>query len=194
MTGKTSMVRGFGSKLVRRGVLGLVAGAIALSVAPAVAGGKFVFANSSAYDTMDPQAVFDVGRVAYRLNLYDGLMRWLDNPPKLTNWLAESYTISDDGRKYVFNLHKGAKFHDGSEIEAKDVVYSMDRILALKKGAASLFINSIKPGTTKALDRHTVEFNLNSPSAIFLATVPEVHVLNSDLVKKHEKDGDWGSA
>ena len=80
------------------------------------------------------------------------------------------------------------------EIEAKDVVYSMDRILALKKGAASLFINSIKPGTTKALDRHTVEFNLNSPSAIFLATVPEVHVLNSDLMKKHEKDGDWGSA
>ena len=199
MTGKTLMVRGFGSKLVRRGVLalatpGLVAGALALSAVPALAGGKFVFANSSAYDTMDPQAVFDVGRVAYRLNLYDGLMRWLDNPPKLTNWLAESYTISDDGRKYVFKLHKGAKFHDGSEIEAKDVVYSMDRILALKKGAASLFINSIKPGTTKALDRHTVEFNLNSPSAIFLATVPEVHVLNSDLMKKHEKDGDWGSA
>ena len=47
MTGKTLMVRGFGSKLVRRGVLalatpGLVAGALALSAVPALAGGKFV--------------------------------------------------------------------------------------------------------------------------------------------------------
>ena len=40
----------------------------------ATAGGKFVFANSSAYDTLDPHAVFDVGRVASRINLYDGPM------------------------------------------------------------------------------------------------------------------------
>ena len=97
--------------------IALAAGTVALSPVTANAGGKFVFANSSAYDTMDPQAVFDVGRVAYRLNLYDGLMRWLDNPPKLTNWLAESYSISDDGKTYTFKLSKGAKFHDGSEIE-----------------------------------------------------------------------------
>ena len=164
------------------------------AAAPSSAKNKFVFANASAYDTMDPHAVFDVGRVAYRLNLYDGLMRWLDNPPKLNLWLAESYDISDDGKKYTFKIRGNAKFHDGSPVEAKDVVYSMDRILALKKGAASLFVNSIKPGTTKALDAKTVEFNLTKPSAIFLATVPEIHVLNSDLVKKHEKDGDWGSA
>ncbi len=173
--------------------LGILA-ASAIASAPASAKNKFVFANSSAYDTMDPHAVFDVGRVAYRLNLYDGLMRWLDNPPKLNLWLAESYKISDDGKKYTFKLRKGIKFHDGSEMEAKDVVYSMDRILALKKGAASLFVKSVAPGSTKAVDKYTVEFNLNSPSAIFLATIPEVHVLNSDLVKKNAKDGDWGSA
>ena len=74
------------------------------------------------------------------------------------------------------------------------MVYSMERVLALKKGAASLFVKVIKPGTTKAVDRHTVSFNLTKPSAIFLATVPEIHIMNSDLLKKHEKDGDWGSA
>ncbi|MGI9336461.1 MAG: ABC transporter substrate-binding protein [Gammaproteobacteria bacterium] len=154
----------------------------------------FKFANSSAYDTMDPHMVFDVGRVAYRLNLYDGLMRWLDNPPQLNPWLAQSYEISDDGLRYKFKLRDGAKFHDGTAVEAKDVVYSMDRILALKKGASSLFSDNIAPGSTKALDARTVEFNLNTPSAIFLATVPEVHVVNSDVVKQHESDGDWGSA
>ena len=162
-------------------------------ISDASAKDKFVFANSSAYDTMDPHAVFDVGRVAYRLNLYDGLMRWLDNPPELKPWLAESYTVSDDGLKYTFKL-RDAKFHDGSPVEAKDVVYSVDRILALKKGAASLFIGTVEPGSTKALDARTVEFNLTKPSAIFMATIPEAHVLNSDLVKKHHQGDDWGAA
>jgi peptide/nickel transport system substrate-binding protein len=181
--------------LIRPGAVCVVAALLGLSTVPmdAAAKDKFVFANSSAYDTMDPHAVFDVGRVAYRLNLYDGLMRWLDNPPKLNPWLAESYTISDDGLKYTFKL-ADAKFHDGSPVEAADVVYSIERILALKKGAASLFLGTIEPGTTKAVDARTVEFNLNKPSAIFLATVPEIHVVNADLVKKNEKDGDWGSA
>ena len=182
-------------KLLQAAALSVIAGVFALC-APAMdaqAKDKFVFANSSAYDTMDPHMVFDVGRVAYRLNLYDGLMRWLDNPPQLQPWLAESYTISADGLKYEFKLAT-AKFHDGSPVEANDVVYSIERILALKKGAASLFDKSIAPGSTKALDARTVQFTLTEPSAIFLATVPEIHVLNADLVKQHETDGDWGSA
>ncbi|MBV40385.1 MAG: ABC transporter substrate-binding protein [Alphaproteobacteria bacterium] len=182
--------------LAKTALLSGLALGLAFTAAPtheAEAKDKFIFANSSAYNTMDPQALFDVGRVAYRLNLYDGLMRWLDNPPKLNLWLAESHKISSDGKKYTFKL-KDAKFHDGSPVEAKDVVYSTERILALKKGAASLFVKVLKPGTTKAVDPKTVEFNLVKPSAIFLATIPEIHIMNSDLMKKHEKGGDWSSA
>ena len=71
---------------------------------------------------MDPHAAFDVGRVAVRLNLYDGLYRWLDNPPVLNPWLAESHTVSPDGLTYTFKLRSGAKFHDGAEVTADDVV------------------------------------------------------------------------
>jgi len=56
---------------------------VVLTAAPAPAQTRFVFANESPYDTLDPHAAFDVGRVAVRLNLYDGLYRWLDNPAKL---------------------------------------------------------------------------------------------------------------
>ena len=126
------------------------------------------FCQFLSYDTLDPHVIYDVGRVASRLNMYDGLMRWLDNPPKLTPWLAESYNISADGKTYTFKLRKGATFHDGSPVEAKDVVYSIERILALKKGAFSLFSKSIEPGSTKAPDGHTVVFNLKSASSIFL--------------------------
>ena len=157
------------------------------------AGGKFVFANSSAYDTLDPHAVFDVGRVASRINLYDGLMRWQDNPPKLQPWLAESVDVSDDGLKYTFHL-RDATFHDGSPLEASDVVYSIERILEMKKGAYSLFEGVVPKGSTKAIDAKTVEFNLSKPSAVFLATVPEIHVVNEDLVTANDKDGDLGTA
>ena len=95
--------------------------ALALAAAPAGAETRFVFANESPYDTMDPHAAFDVGRVAVRLNLYDGLYRWLDNPPVLQPWLAESHAVSPDGLTYTFKLKKGAKFHDGAEVTADDV-------------------------------------------------------------------------
>src|SRR5262249_56318667 len=100
---------------------------------------RFVFANESDYDTVDPHAAFDVGRVAVRLNIYDGLMRWQRNPAVLGPWVAESYTISPDGLTYTFKMRRRAKSHDATEPKAQDVVYSLDRILAVGKGAASLF-------------------------------------------------------
>jgi peptide/nickel transport system substrate-binding protein len=172
----------------------LVAVGLAAVAGTATAETRFVFTNESPYDTMDPHAAFDVGRVAVRINLYDTLYRWLDNPPQLKPWLAESHTVSSDGLTYTFKLKKGAKFHDGTEISAEDVRYSMERILALKKGAAALLSTMVAPGTTKALDKSTVQFTLTKPSAIFMAVVPEIHVVNEALLKKNEKGGDWGSA
>src|SRR2546422_8130399 len=91
----------------------LLAAMVIATAAPALAETRFVFANESPYDTLDPLAVFDVGRVAVRLNLYVGLYRWLDNPPVLHPWLAVSHTVSADGLTYTFKLRQGVKFHDG---------------------------------------------------------------------------------
>ena len=152
-----------------------------------------MFANESPYDTMDPHAAFDVGRVAVRLNIYDGLYRWLDNPPVLEPWLAESHTISADGLTYTFKLRRGAKFHDGTEITAEDVRYCAERILALKKGAASLLGHDDGAGQHEGRRSDTPSSSRSlKPTAIFLAVVPEVHIVNTALVKKNEKDGDWG--
>src|ERR1700730_16672925 len=155
---------------------------------------RFVFANESDYDTVDPHAAFDVGRVAVRLNVYDGLVRWQNNPAVLEPWAAERYSVSPDGLQCRFKLRKGIKFHDGSEMTAHDVVYSIERILAVGKGAASLFKAMIDPGAAKAADDYSVEFALKKPSAIFLSIVPEIHIVNAALVKKYEAGGDWGQA
>ena len=39
-----------------------------------------------------------------------------------------------------------------------------------------------------------MQFALTKPTAIFMAVMPEIHVVNAALLKKHEKDGDWGGA
>lgn len=70
--------------LLKAGAAGAAIGALGMphgAAAQRRGGGRIVFANGSAYDTMDPHVTFDVGRVAYRLNCYDSLLRWLDTPP-----------------------------------------------------------------------------------------------------------------
>src|SRR5262245_62944112 len=171
-----------GSLLSRRALTGgvaalFLAAGIGMSAGGAEAATRFVFANESDYDTVDPHAAFDVGRVAVRLNIYDGLLRWQNNPAKLEPWIAESHSISSDGRTYTFKLRSGVKFHDGSEVKAADVVYSLERILALGKGAAALFKSMIEAGKAKAIDDYTVAFELTKPSAIFLSIVPEIHIV-----------------
>ena len=170
-----------------------LASALALGLPTASqAQSRYVHANNSAYDTLDPHTVFDVARVATRLNFYDGLYRWVDNPPQLIPWLALDHSVSDDGLTWTFNLREDVAFHDGSLMTADDVVYSMERMLALASGAGALFQPTIEPGMTKALDEHTVSFTLKEPSAIFGSLVPDILVVNSDVVKENEVDGDWG--
>src|SRR5258708_25357763 len=104
---------------MKRTILALLA-VIAVAAATVVAGeawaqGKYVHANNSGYDNLDPHAIFDVGRAASRINFYDGLYRWVDNPPKMIPWLAESYTGSADRNTWTFKLKKGGKFPHGRE-------------------------------------------------------------------------------
>ena len=170
---------------------------LALPSSPAAAQGpqRIVINTTSLYDTLDPHLVLDTERAAIRLNFYDALYRWQDGPVRVVPWLAQSYTLSEDGKVFRFTLRKGARFHDGSEVEAADVVYSVERILAFKKrGLSPLLTGLVNPGSTKAIDASTVEFSLSRASALFLTLLPEVHIVNSKLLKSHEVNNDWGSA
>ncbi len=179
--------------ITRRGVLALGGAAVVARGAHAEGGKRFVTANNSGYDTLDPHVVFDIGRIGSRLNMYDCLVRWVDNPPKLAMWLADKIDIAPDGVTYTVAMKQGAKFHDGSPITADDVVFSMERILAMKQGAYGLFKGVIDPGKTKALDAHTVQFTLNQPYAVFSSTLSELWVVNSKLLREHDKSGDMGA-
>ena len=164
-------------------------------VEPAEAGeseARLVIASPSPIDTLDPHLILDTRRADVRLDMYDGLFRWLDGPLRIAPWLAEAYTASEDGRTFRFTLRKDARFHDGREVKAGDVVYSVERILALKRGVAPLLAGLISPGSTKTIDAQTVEFSLNRASSLFLTLLPEISIVNAELLKANELNNDWG--
>jgi peptide/nickel transport system substrate-binding protein len=170
----------------------VVALGFALST-PARAEGTLIWGDNPP-SSMDPHAVFDVPMQFVLLNVYDGLYRYVGNPPKLEPWLAESHTVSKDGLTWEFTLREGVTFHDGSVLTAEDVVYSFQRLLAMGLAPAGAFKPILKAENVTAVDERTVRFVMNEPYAPFLAAVPVVAIVNPDLIKENEENGDWGAA
>jgi ABC-type transport system substrate-binding protein len=197
---RTSSNKGGGRGFSRREFIKTVGiGSLALSgvqlnpLRAWAAGGeeRYVWGCPSEFQSMDPHTLYDVTSENVRLNLYDHLYRYLDNPPKNYPWLAESYSVSNDELKWTFVLRKGAKFHNGDEVTAEAVKYSMERLLSLGKGASALFRPVVDPAGVKAKDRYTIEFGLKEPYAPFLSIMPTFCVVNPKVVEG--KPGPWGS-
>ncbi len=125
-------------------------------------------------------------------NIYDPLL-FPDPDPnkKLKPWIAESWAVSPDEKTYTFKLRKGLKFHDGSEITAEDVAFSMERLVTTG-GAVGTQFKMIKPGTTKVIDKYTVAFHLTHMDPAFLARMTIMRVLNKNLVLKNKAPGKFG--
>ncbi|HET8986109.1 MAG TPA: ABC transporter substrate-binding protein, partial [Trueperaceae bacterium] len=60
-------------------------------------------------------------------NVYDTLVAF-DSSLRIVPALAESWTVSDDGLVWTFDLRDGVTFHDGDALQASDVVFSINRI------------------------------------------------------------------
>ncbi len=70
--------------------------------------------------------------------------------------LAESYSVSEDGKVYTIKLRQGIKFHNGAEMKADDVVASMTRWLD-KSGKAKALLNG---SVFEKVDDYTVKMTV----------------------------------
>lgn len=108
---------------------------------------------------------------------------------KLEPELAESWTVSEDGKVLTFKLKKNAVFFDGTPVTAHDVKWSFDRSVSvggfpttqMKAGGFE------RPDQFKALDDETFQITLDRPSKLALPdlAVPVPFVINSKLAKQH---------
>src|SRR2546422_9281545 len=79
--------------------------------------------------TLDPAIGYDWQNWSIIKSIFDGLMDYEPGTTKLVPHLAESFTVSGDGKSYTFKLRRGVKFHNGREVTAADVKYSLERTL-----------------------------------------------------------------
>jgi peptide/nickel transport system substrate-binding protein len=101
--------------------------------------------------------------------------------------LAESWTVSPDATIYTFQLRKGVKFHDGSELTSEDVKASYDKIIFPPEG-----VGSSRKGqyavveAVRAPDRYIVQFRLKRPSGSFMSSLlsPYNFIYKADILAK----------
>ena len=98
---------------MKRIVLAAIAG-LALGWAaamPAQAGGSIVITYKDDVSTLDPAIGYDWQNWSIIKSLFDGLMDYKPGTTELVPALAESYTITNDGKTFTFKLRPGVKFH-----------------------------------------------------------------------------------
>ena len=108
-----------------------------------------------------PSLVFD--------EIYDTLLR-MDRKGSLGPGLATKYEVAKDNLSIVFTLRQGVMFHHGREFEAKDVVFTFERLQDPK--FASPWAAQLKSiDKVEALDKYTVRMTFKEPFAPILSVV-----------------------
>ena len=134
--------------------------------------------------------------------VYSGLVSF-DPYLNLTPELAESWDTSPDGKVYTFHLRQNARFHNGREVTAQDVIYSWNRAAspALRSDTVLTYLGDIvglremfagqadQISGLQALDEHTLQVTIDAPKPYFLLklTYPTAFVLDQANVESGEE-------
>ena len=171
--------------------------------------------NGSEPQGIDPHIVTGVPEHHILISLCEGLTIPNPNPTGSDGYIpgtAESWTISDDGKEYIFKLNKNAKWSNGDPVTANDFVWSWKRILTASLGSQypdMLYylvgayeyhngeIDNFDEVGVKALDSHTLKVNLKNPTPFFIGLLSHYSTwpVHKETVLKHgdidDRNGEW---
>ena len=140
-------------------------------------------ANGDEPRELDPQLSTGTVEHAIHMALYEGLTKKNPKTLEVEPALAKSWTISEDGLTYTFNLREEALWSNGDAITADQILWSWQRSLmpnfTSEWAYMKFFIKNAEPFYNgdisdfsevgvKALDRHTLEVTLNNRTNFFL--------------------------
>ena len=153
-------------------------------------GGELVFPVPSEPPSYDGHREETFGLIHPIAPFYNTLLRVDPNDRSGTKpyaSIAESWTESSDGKTYTFKIRRGVKFHDGSELTARDVKASYEKIIFPPPG-----VGSTRKGQyadvekVEAPDATTVVFRLKEKSGSFIASLlsPYNFIYKADILAK----------
>lgn len=152
----------------RLGAISLLAGASSLLLSAGaqaddgkpVPGGTVIAAlNSTTIPNLNTQMTSSVPALFAADVWADGLMTY-DREANRVPRLAKSWTISEDGKTYTFNLREGVKWSDGKPFSATDVVFTLENF-----GKFNTYLTKLMPLVEKASapDDKTFVLTLKQP-------------------------------
>ena len=165
-------------------------------------GGNIIITYKDDVATLDPAIGYDWQNWSMIKSLFDGLMDYVPGTTELRPGLADSYDVSDDGMTFTFHLRPGVTFHNGREMTAEDVKYSLDRVTnPVTQSPGAGFFTSImgydamadgsasELSGVEVVDPATVKITLSRPDATFL----HVMALNFASIVPKEAVEEWGT-
>jgi peptide/nickel transport system substrate-binding protein len=110
--------------------------------------------------------------------------------------LAERWDVTGDDRIYTFHLRRNAVFHDGSQVTAEDVRWSLQRAISLPTTKFVINLGGLTSADQiKLIDDTTLTITLEKPNRYLLLALstPFAPIINARQVKPHLTEADpWG--
>ena len=146
------------------------------------------FAFASETGSLDPGAYNVNWSNTVVMQIYESLLREApDDRTEIIPVLCDSYEFIDDGLTLRFHLKQGIKFHDGSEMTADDVVYSLNKAIGMPANSslASMMIDAVK------VDEQTVDLHLEYAfmPVLNIIAYPTFAIVNQDWYESAEAEG-----
>ncbi len=102
-------------------------------------------------------------------NLYNTLVT-IDERMNIVPDLAESWEVQDGGRVYLFRLHGGVRFHDGTPCDAEAVKWNLDHVMDPESKAQQARFFDLVEGV-EVVDAQTLKVSLKYPSSVLLPSL-----------------------
>jgi peptide/nickel transport system substrate-binding protein len=125
---------------------------------------ELVIGSPSAIETMDPAQHMSASSFKGENFVFNNIVGYAKESAKVVPELAESWTISPDGKVITFKLRKGGKFHDGTSFNAAAVKFNWDRMLKANLSPAGKYKTYADENSVEVVDEHTVRFNQTNPT------------------------------
>jgi oligopeptide transport system substrate-binding protein len=141
------------------------------------------YGNGDEPQELDPHVTTGIPEFHIQHAIFEGLVSKNSETLAIEPGVAESWTVADDLKSFVFNLRENARWSNGDTVTAGDFVYSWKR--ALTPALGNLYAYMLYPlknaqpyfeGTitdfsqvgVKALDDRTLKVELSGPTPYFL--------------------------
>ena len=126
--------------------------------------------------SLDPHMATTAGTREVMFNLFEGLVK-ASPEGGVTYAVASDYEVSSDGLTYTFTLREGVTFHNGTQVTAEDVVYSLERSAGSENEGVPLISAFSIVEAIKADENGHVVLTLTQPQLEFINSVASAVII-----------------